>query len=122
PAPAAADAVPAAAADRPPLAGHPVRVRRLSRGLTLKQLAEAAGISPSGVAHIESGRNRGTPRTRAAIEKALDMPPGALDEYRPRSATEPEAAERREASEDTPPSGAARDEARQVPPEDPSAS
>ena len=127
PAPAEADptpvgAAPAGAANFLPPAGNPVRVRRLSRGLTLKQLGEAAGLSPFGVAHIENGRNRGTPRSRAAIERALDMPPGALGGWRLRRATEPEAAEPPEASPDAPDSGGARDEGGQVSPEDPASS
>ena len=77
PTPAQADAA-AAAADRPPPVGSPIRIRRLGKGLTLKQLAKAAGLSPACVAHIETGRNKGTPKTLAAIERALNMPPGAL--------------------------------------------
>ncbi len=78
PAPAKADAARAGAADRPPLGNHPIRMRRLGRGLTLKQLARAAGLSPACVAHIETGRNKGMPKTLAAIERALNLPPGEL--------------------------------------------
>ena len=67
----------AAAADHPPLGDSPIRTRRLSRGMSLKQLAKAAGISPACLGHIETARNIGKPKTRAAIAKALDMPPGA---------------------------------------------
>ena len=66
-------------ADRLPPDDSPIRTRRLSLGMTLKQLGQVAGLSPACIAHIETGRNIGTPKTRAAIAKALNMPPGALD-------------------------------------------
>ena len=94
PAPAGADAVPAGAADGAPLGDNPIRIRRLSRGLTLKQVASAAGISRACLAHIETGRNRGTPKTLAAIEKVLNMPPGALGRSGEHSSAEPETGER----------------------------
>lgn len=71
------DAAPAEAADRALLGDNPIRIRRLSRGMTVKQLAKAAGLSPACVAHVETGRSPGTPKTLAAIAKALDTPPGA---------------------------------------------
>ncbi|MDE0056596.1 MAG: helix-turn-helix domain-containing protein [Defluviicoccus sp.] len=95
PAPAEADTAPAGVADRPPLAGNPIRIRRLERGLSLKQVARAAGLSPACVAHIETGRNKGTPKTLAAIEYALNMPPGALGRDGQQCATEPETGKRR---------------------------
>ena len=88
-----ADAAVAEAADRLPLGGNPLRVRRLSRGLTLKQVAKAAGLSAAGVAHIETGRNKGTPKTLAAIERALNMAPGALAGFGEHPAAEPETGE-----------------------------
>ena len=84
-----ADAAAAEAEDRLPLGGNPLRVRRLSRGLTLKQVADAAGLSTACVAHIETGRNKGTPKTLAAIERALNMAPGALARCGERPAAEP---------------------------------
>ena len=73
--PAEAVGAPAAAA-----AGiSPIRIRRKRRGMSLRQLADAAGLSTACVAQIETGKSRGTPKTRAAIERALDMPPGAPD-------------------------------------------
>ena len=99
PAPAQADAAPAGAADRPPLGGNPIRSRRLGRGLSLKQLAKVAGLSPACVAHIETGRNKGTPKTLAAIEYALNTPPGALAGCGQHRAKEPETGKRRQAAE-----------------------
>ena len=45
----------------------------------MKQLAQAAGISAVALSQIETGRRRGSPETRAALARALDLPPGALD-------------------------------------------
>ena len=70
---------PARATDLVSLEENPVRVRRLNRGLAMKQLAQAAGISAVTLSHIETGRRRGAPETRAALARALDLPPGALD-------------------------------------------
>ena len=78
------DAAPADAADRPLLHANPIRIRRLSRGMSLQRVADAAGLSVACVSNVENGKSPGTPKTRAAIEKALDMPPGALDEGRER--------------------------------------
>ena len=57
---------------------NPIRVGRLRRGLTVEQLAKAAGISRSYLSRIETDLYRGSPETRAAIEKALDLPPRSL--------------------------------------------
>ena len=63
PAPAEADAARAGSAGRPPLGDSPIRSRRLSRGLSLKQVAKAAGLSRACVAHIETeGGTRVRPR------------------------------------------------------------
>ena len=78
PVPAKTGAAAAAASRLPPLDDHPIRMHRRARGLTLRQFAKLAGLSPAGVAHIETGRNIGRPKTLAAIEKALDLPPGEL--------------------------------------------
>ena len=76
------DAALADAADRPLPGGHPIRVRRLSRGMTVQQVADAAGLSRACVAHIETGRSPGTPKTLAAIARVLDTPPGGSGEHR----------------------------------------
>ena len=96
PAPEEADEVQAGTADRPPLGANPIRIRRLGRGLTLRQLAKAAGLSAACVAHIETGRNKGSPKTLAAIERALKMPPGALGQCGQGRAGKPETGKRRE--------------------------
>ena len=78
-------AAPAEAADRPLLGGNPIRIRRLARGLTAQQLADAAGLSRACVAHIETGRSPGKPKTLAAIARVLDAPPGGSGERPPPS-------------------------------------
>ena len=50
---------------------HPVRVWREYRGLSVKDLAEAALISPSYLSQIETGRREGTLETMARIARAL---------------------------------------------------
>lgn len=49
----------------------PVRVWRDHRGLTVKELAEAAGISASYLSQIETGSREGTLETMARIARAL---------------------------------------------------
>ena len=61
------------------LAGEsPVRVYRKYRGLTQKQLAEAAGIDAVTLSQIETGRRAGSLKTLAAIAKALGVGAGDL--------------------------------------------
>ncbi len=52
---------------------NPIRVWREYRGLTQKQLAEAAGISKPYLSQIETGRRAGTTGVLAAIAKVLDV-------------------------------------------------
>lgn len=59
-----------AAQDRPP-DESPLRVWRKRTGMTLRQLAKAAGISHTYLSHIEIGRCLGSPKARAAIARAL---------------------------------------------------
>ena len=66
---------PAGAPYRLPFDESPIKVRRNRRGLTQRELAEAAGIGAGYLAQIESGTRRGSPETLAAIERALDMWP-----------------------------------------------
>ena len=49
----------------------PLRAWRKRAGMSMLQLATAAGISPGYLSHIETGRCLGTPETRAAIARAL---------------------------------------------------
>jgi DNA-binding XRE family transcriptional regulator len=56
------------------LAGeHPVRVWRGHRGLTREALATAAGVSPSYLTEIETGRKPGSFDALAKIAKALSI-------------------------------------------------
>ena len=78
-----------------PASENPIKIGRLRRGLTMEQLAKAAGMSRAYLSHIESGRYRGSPEKRAAIAKALEMP---LDEPAPPGtsrAIEPETGDER---------------------------
>ena len=67
------------AVSRPASDDSPIRVHRRRRGMTIRQLADAAGISHAYLSHIETGRHRGSPATRTAIANALDLPPDALN-------------------------------------------
>lgn len=60
------------------LEDSPLKVRRLNSGLSMRQLAKSVGISSSHLGRIEAGKRQGSPATLAAIERALDIPPGAL--------------------------------------------
>lgn len=54
-----------------PSGDGPLRARRKRVGMSMRQLASAAGISCGYLSHIEIGRKPGTPETRAAIARAL---------------------------------------------------
>ena len=64
-----------------PFDESPIRARRRRSGLSVKQLAKAAGISPAYMSDIETGRRLGKPATRAAIARALDAAPAG--QWRP---------------------------------------
>ena len=76
---AGAERLPRGPSSRPVFGENPIRVHRRRRGMTVKQLAKAAGISRAYLSHIETGRYWGSPETRAALASALDLPPGALN-------------------------------------------
>ena len=59
------------AAQPRPSEESPLRAWRKRAGMSMGQLAAAAGISRTYLSHIETGRKPGTPETRAAIAKAL---------------------------------------------------
>ena len=63
---------------RPRVNGHAVQALRTARGLTGKNLAAAANISPSYLSDIESGRRRGNEKIAAALATALLVPAAAL--------------------------------------------
>ena len=60
-------------ADRLLVGENAVRVYRDHRGMTQKQLAEAAGINAVYLSQIERGRRTGSVRTLAAIATALSI-------------------------------------------------
>jgi transcriptional regulator with XRE-family HTH domain len=70
------------------------RVRR-SKGFSQRALAKAAGVSPSTVYELESGRRTANPSTLAKLAKALDVEIVDLLEEsdRPKSAAPPSLAE-----------------------------
>ena len=56
------------------------QLRRLRerKALSMKQLAELAGINESTVFRVESGRTKAQPGTIRKLAKALDVPPEHL--------------------------------------------
>jgi DNA-binding XRE family transcriptional regulator len=52
---------------------NPIRIWRKHRGLTLKQLAERAGVSIQYLSQIESGKRAGTAKVLASIAKGLGV-------------------------------------------------
>lgn len=50
-----------------------VKVWREHRGLTVRALAEKAGVSPSLVSEIETGKKEGSIATLKALARALDL-------------------------------------------------
>jgi DNA-binding XRE family transcriptional regulator len=53
---------------------HPIRVWRAHRGLTREALAAAAGVSPSYLTEIETGRKPGSFAAMAKLAAALRVP------------------------------------------------
>ena len=56
-----------------PPVGERIREERLRRGMTLRGLARAVGVSPSLISQIETGRSRPSVSTLYAITKALEI-------------------------------------------------
>ena len=56
-----------------PPVGQRIREVRLDRGITLRGLARAVGVSPSLVSQIETGKSQPSVSTLYAITKALDI-------------------------------------------------
>lgn len=70
--------------------GQRIRARRVARGWTLKQLAEATELQANHIGHIESALNRGFPNTHtlAVLAAALGA---TMDElwHGPQAAPQP---------------------------------
>lgn len=66
--------------------GEQIRRERLRQGLSLKQIEQRAGISPTHVSEIERGRSSPTVGALAKIALALDRPLSRLVESRPAAA------------------------------------
>ena len=67
-------AIPKAVANRIAAGENPILVVHDWRGTARVALADAAGISQSYVADLESGRRGGSPRQLAAVAAALKVP------------------------------------------------
>ncbi len=65
--------VPAAIADRLIAGENAIRVWREYRGLSVKALAEAAGIAPAYLSQMETGKRDGTVQTMLRLSKALNL-------------------------------------------------
>lgn len=59
-----------------------LRELRLRRFMTLKDLAERAGVGVSTITAIESGRELPAMRTARKLADALEVEPGEIDEAR----------------------------------------
>lgn len=57
---------------------HPVKILRRFRGLTQKQLAEAAGLSRPYLTEIETGKKPGSLAALRALAAALEINAGML--------------------------------------------
>ena len=68
------EAFPFEIADRLIDGDHPVRVFREHRGFSLRGLAETAGVSPSYLSEIESGKKPGSFDAMTRIARALKVP------------------------------------------------
>ncbi|HVH75623.1 MAG TPA: helix-turn-helix transcriptional regulator [Stellaceae bacterium] len=73
--------IPAAIVDRLSEGEAPVRVWREHRALSLRALAQKAGISAALLSEIENGKKEGSVRTLAALARALSVD---LDDLIPR--------------------------------------
>lgn len=69
----------------PPI-GARVRAVRQARGLSLRKLAEAVGVSPSLISQIENGKTQPSVQTLYAIVNHLDLSVDELMEVPPRAA------------------------------------
>ena len=70
---AGGESFPAAVVDRLLAGENPIRVYRDHRGLTQKQLADAAGINPVYLSQIETGKRTGSTKTLVSLADALDV-------------------------------------------------
>ena len=60
-----------------------LRQIRVARLLTIRELAQRAGVAPSTVYLLEAGRSRPTVRVIRQISTALAVAPETVDEFRP---------------------------------------
>jgi DNA-binding XRE family transcriptional regulator len=65
--------IPAAIVDRLADGESPVRVWREHRGLSLRALAEQAGVSPALLSEIENGKKEGSIKTLASLARTLGV-------------------------------------------------
>jgi XRE family aerobic/anaerobic benzoate catabolism transcriptional regulator len=69
--------------------GRRARAQRLSRGWTLREIAERSGVSPRYLVQLEAGEGNISIRRLADVAKALETTPAALLSEADRSATPP---------------------------------
>lgn len=55
-----------------------LQLERRERGMSQKDLAEKAGITPATVCRLERGHHRAMPRTLRRLAEAMDLKPQAL--------------------------------------------
>ena len=63
-------------------AAHPLRAVRADRVLSMRELADAAGVASSTIALTEAGRTTPRPASMRRIARALGVHPRAIAEFR----------------------------------------
>ncbi len=64
-----------------PPAAHPLRVVRADRVLSMRELADAAGVASSTIALTEAGQTTPRPASMRRIARALGVHPLAIAEF-----------------------------------------
>ncbi len=68
---------------RPTSNGPAIRYLRLSKGLDVRSLAAASGISESHLANVENGRRGLSPALLLKLARTLDVPVAEISDIRP---------------------------------------
>ena len=63
-------------------AAHPLRAVRADRVLSMRELADAAGVASSTIALAEAGQTTPRPASMRRIARALGVHPRAIAEFR----------------------------------------
>ena len=59
-----------------------MRAARVERGMTIRELSQRSGISPSTIYRIEQGKTGPRPHVARAISAVFDCSPWEIDEFR----------------------------------------